>query len=519
MARRSKAWCGAELARGEVTYRFSPAAQEEIVAYLSRSGQALPGAFGVDLTSLAAIRPEIEELRRRVEQVHGFAMVEPPAALEAQRRALASLIGRLLGESIEQNREGIKVIQVNDRDRTRRIEDGARYHQTRQGGSSHTDNVNRPKTWDYLMMACLSPAMLGGESIVVSGLTVHNFLRGRAPRVLDVLPEDFWWECRSFSDDFFRAPVLFFNHLGEPQFRYLREYLESVHQRQGAPLRGEQLWALDSLDSVLELSELQFRCRLAPGEILIIDDLQMFHGHTRSATFSMLCRTKMLPRRSAGCGVVSIDCGSARVPLEIRLAPRLVPITRHGTSVWRAWRCGHWSERESPLTRSRHSAWRSAGSRLGCTPRAALPSMSEQPASCSLSGWIMPTVSWPGWTGLTSPFGHYYDLAVGGVVLIALFIGIGIGLRNDGLGERSVALGVSAGLAIAVIFLLRIELERRAGKDATQLSNLLGFEIEDVMYLVGPITWLGLVRPLLVLAGIGAPVFALFVSLLLEQRS
>jgi archaetidylinositol phosphate synthase len=127
-------------------------------------------------------------------------------------------------------------------------------------------------------------------------------------------------------------------------------------------------------------------------------------------------------------------------------------------------------------------------------------------------------------TGRTSPFGHYYDLAAGGAVLIALFIGIGIGLRNDGLGASSVALGVSAGVAIAVTFLLRIELERRAGKDATRLSNLLGFEIEDVMYLVGPITWLGLVRPFLILAGIGAPVFALFVlwqgrGMLLERRS
>jgi alpha-ketoglutarate-dependent taurine dioxygenase len=299
LARGSKAWRGAELARGDVTYRFSPAVQEEITAFLSRSGRVLLRNLDVNLTSLATIRPEIEELRRRVEQSHGFAMVEPPAALKApmQRRALASLISHLLGEPIEQNREGVKVIQVYDRDRRRRMEDGARYHQTRQGGSIHTDNVNRPQTWDYLMMACVAPAMLGGESIVVSGLTVHDLLRERAPRVLDVLAEDFWWECRGFSDDFFRAPVLFFDHRGEPQFRYLREYLESAHRRQGVPLRNEQLWALDSLDSVLELSELQFRCRLGPGEILVIDDLQMFHGRTGFSDFF-----DAVPYDAAGAG-------------------------------------------------------------------------------------------------------------------------------------------------------------------------------------------------------------------------
>jgi archaetidylinositol phosphate synthase len=127
-------------------------------------------------------------------------------------------------------------------------------------------------------------------------------------------------------------------------------------------------------------------------------------------------------------------------------------------------------------------------------------------------------------TGRTSTFGHYYDLAAGGAVLVALFVGIGIGLRNGPLGVWSIGLGIAAGLATAVIFVLRMELERRAGKTATRQPNLLGFEVEDVMYLVGPITWLDLLSPLLLLAGIGTPLFALFVmwqgrGLLLEQNA
>lgn len=127
-------------------------------------------------------------------------------------------------------------------------------------------------------------------------------------------------------------------------------------------------------------------------------------------------------------------------------------------------------------------------------------------------------------TGRTSASGHYYDLAAGGAVLVALFVGIGIGLQDAASGAWPLGLGVAAGLATAAIFALRLELERRAGKDATRQPNLLGFELEDVMYLVGPVTWLGLLEPLLVLAGIGAPMFALFVlwqgrGVLLEQRT
>ena len=125
-------------------------------------------------------------------------------------------------------------------------------------------------------------------------------------------------------------------------------------------------------------------------------------------------------------------------------------------------------------------------------------------------------------TGRTSSFGHYYDLAAGGAVLIALFVGIGVGLRHGTLGAWAIALGGAASLATAVIFILRMELERRAGKAATTQPNLVGFELEDVMYLLGPITWLGLLQPFLVLAGIGAPLFELLVlwrcrGLLLER--
>jgi archaetidylinositol phosphate synthase len=114
-------------------------------------------------------------------------------------------------------------------------------------------------------------------------------------------------------------------------------------------------------------------------------------------------------------------------------------------------------------------------------------------------------------TGRTSSFGHYYDLAAGGAVLIATFIGIGVGLGDGQLGRFAPLLGIAVGGAIAIIFVLRGELERQMGKTGTRQPRLLGFEIEDVLYLLGPITWLGALTPFLLLAGIGTPLFALWV--------
>lgn len=113
--------------------------------------------------------------------------------------------------------------------------------------------------------------------------------------------------------------------------------------------------------------------------------------------------------------------------------------------------------------------------------------------------------------GKTSVFGHYYDLAAGGAVLVATFIGIGVGLHGTMLGGWGVPLGIIAACAIAIIFVLRGELERQYGKTSTRQPRWLGFEIEDVLYLIGPITWAGALAPFLLLAGIGAPVFALWV--------
>ena len=115
-------------------------------------------------------------------------------------------------------------------------------------------------------------------------------------------------------------------------------------------------------------------------------------------------------------------------------------------------------------------------------------------------------------TGKTSRFGHYYDLAAGGIGYVLLFVGIGIGLRDDVvLGNRAIFLGFLAGTSIGIIVILRMIMEDRGGKSATQQPCFAGFDIEDILYLVGPITWFGGLRPFLIAAGVGTPIFTIIV--------
>jgi len=109
-----------------------------------------------------------------------------------------------------------------------------------------------------------------------------------------------------------------------------------------------------------------------------------------------------------------------------------------------------------------------------------------------------------------SHFGHVYDMAASAIGKILLFVGIGCGLRTGTFGWWAALMGLVAGVSIAAIFVLRLQLAEKAGEGSTKQANFAGFETEDVLYLVAPITWLGWLSPFLVAAVAGAPAFALF---------
>ena len=79
------------------------------------------------------------------------------------------------------------------------------------------------------------------------------------------------------------------------------------------------------------------------------------------------------------------------------------------------------------------------------------------------------------------------------------------------LGISSVFLGITAGVSIILIMSIRMYGEGRFGRDAMKQSPKAGFEIEDTLYIVGPVTWLGFMEYFIVLAGVGAPMFLLYV--------
>jgi len=116
--------------------------------------------------------------------------------------------------------------------------------------------------------------------------------------------------------------------------------------------------------------------------------------------------------------------------------------------------------------------------------------------------------------GKSSRIGHFYDLASDAIVTIMLFVGMGIGVGATQIGGLMVWpgwLGAVAGVAVAVIFFLRMRIEEMAGKAGTKQASVGGFETEDVLYLLPLVTLTSVVMPFVVVASIGAPLFAVWV--------
>ncbi|MGI4855668.1 MAG: CDP-alcohol phosphatidyltransferase family protein [Janthinobacterium lividum] len=133
-------------------------------------------------------------------------------------------------------------------------------------------------------------------------------------------------------------------------------------------------------------------------------------------------------------------------------------------------------------------------------------------------------------SGKSSRFGHFYDLAADSLVTVLLFVGIGAGVAQAAFASAhtgaplapsfasnflhyATAAGTLAGISVAAIFFMRMRIEEIAGKAGTAQPSWGGFELEDILYLMPLVTLFNGLQTFLMLAVIGAPAFALWITI------
>ena len=196
-----------------------------------------------------------------------------------EKISIYTLIAKILGELIVQNIQQEKIVEIKDVGKS--MKTGGRYHETREGGSHHTDSPQWKDVPDYLGLLCVHNAKKGGTNLFLSAYTIHNRIFSERKDILYILYEKFHFDKRGeFKDG--ESPTVFepiFELKNERlYFRYLRNYIDAGHDIQNQPLSKSKKESLTYLDNLMRNDEMIMRYDLKPDDMVFSDNHWIIHG-------------------------------------------------------------------------------------------------------------------------------------------------------------------------------------------------------------------------------------------------
>ena len=268
--------------RDEWTLRLDPAdikALEDSMRPLAERGIAIAD-ITPELFPVPSMAERIQGLQRDLLHGRGFALIHG-LPMERYSEHEASIIffglGSHLGHARSQNAQGDVLGHVRDMGMSS-TDPNARVYQTRERQTFHADSS------DVVALMCLHNARSGGDSMVVSGVTIFNEMRERRPDLLALLFEriatDRRGEVPLGMKPYYRIPVFswYDNHITT---MYQRQYIDSAQRFPDAPrLTPKHVEALDYFDDLANDPALHVTLRLEPGDMQFVYDHAMLHDRT-----------------------------------------------------------------------------------------------------------------------------------------------------------------------------------------------------------------------------------------------
>ncbi len=125
---------------------------------------------------------------------------------------------------------------------------------------------------------------------------------------------------------------------------------------------------------------------------------------------------------------------------------------------------------------------------------------------------------------MQSEAGHRYDYMVDNTTTALFFVAVGFGLRHSFLDTWAIPLGVLTGVSLLFCNWYSEILERNGPPGKRAYQGAFGFDLDDALYLFGPIAWLGILAPILIAASVCAPIITVItgvrvLKLKREQRA
>ena len=229
---------------------------------------------------LATLGSKLSELRQTLLHGIGFQLLR---GLPTERYDMATAaaifcgIGAHLGIPRSQNAKGHLLGHVTDVGADL-SDPKTRIYQTTKRQTFHTDST------DVVGLLCLREAKEGGDSLLVSTLTLYNEMRRRhpdlAPLLFEPLATDRRGEVPDGMDPWFEIPVLNW-HQGRLTGLYQRTYIDSAERFADAPRLSEKhRAALDAWDALTNDPKLHLKMRLQPGDMQFVYNHHLLHDRT-----------------------------------------------------------------------------------------------------------------------------------------------------------------------------------------------------------------------------------------------
>ena len=153
-----------------------------------------------------------------------------------------------------------------------------------RGYSSNAELDFHVDVADLTILTCYNKAKSGGQSMISSGVTAHNYLTKERPDLAEIAYQHFYFS-RQEEQAPDEKPVyslpLFEVESGNLFCNWNRNRVQSAQNIEGVPeLSKLQKETMDFLDEILTRPELMYTMYLEPGDMQIINNYRMFHSRT-----------------------------------------------------------------------------------------------------------------------------------------------------------------------------------------------------------------------------------------------
>lgn len=278
------AWYGSELKNQSTDWvvELDEADIEEIEIATARIGRR--GIPIVDINKesfeLPQVGRKLEALAEQLINGLGFALLRRIPVERYDTEVAANMffgIGAHLGNARMQNAKGHVLGHVRDLG-MRSDSPDVRIYQTNERQTFHTDSS------DVVGLLCLQKAKRGGESLLVSAVTIYNEMLESRPdlaRLLfDPIATDRRGEVPEGMQPFFSIPVFTWEQ-GFLTVMYQRQYIDSAQRFEDAMrLTPEHVDALDLFDELANDSRLNLSMQLEPGDLQFVYNHGLLHDRT-----------------------------------------------------------------------------------------------------------------------------------------------------------------------------------------------------------------------------------------------